>query len=387
MSARLEPGSVIGILGGGQLGRMSAMAARRLGYGVHVFAPEEQLVAEGVADRVVRAAYDDAEALSTFGRGVDACTFEFENVPDHAVRALETETLVRPSGSILALSQDRRVEKGRIDALGFPVTAWAALEKPEDFDALAETIGWPAILKTARLGYDGKGQRRVSDVAAAREAHADFGGVPCVLERIVPFVAELSVIVARTPDGAVAHYGPMLNEHVDHILDLTLVPAPVTEEVAREAVRIGTGLADALGLEGLLCVELFLTEAGDLLVNEIAPRPHNSGHWTLDGAITSQFEQHVRAVANLPLGATTSTPVAAMINLLGDLWGESRPHFERALADPDVRLHLYGKSQARPGRKMGHLNLVGGDREDVVRRLRAARAAMDAREAGPRAGS
>ena len=380
MTVPIQPGATLGVLGGGQLGRMFALAARRLGYRVAVLAPDDDTPAGQVADREVRAAWEDLEAVERFARDVSVVTFEFENVPAATARAAARHAPVRPAGSLLHATQDRLREKRALVGRGLPVTPFAPIESDTDLAAAMELVGPPGVLKTAGWGYDGKGQRRVDGPEALAASWADLGRVPAVLERHVPFVAELSVVGARGLDGAVALYEPVLNRHVDHVLDLTLCPAPVEPGVRRSALQIARSVLEEFDVVGVLCVELFLLADGELLVNELAPRPHNSGHVTLDAHLTSQFEQQVRAVCGLPLGSTQRTvPAAAMANLLGDLWTPGPPDWAAALADPGVRLHLYGKEQARPGRKMGHLTVSDGTVDAAESRALAARRAVVAR--------
>ncbi len=377
MSSALPPGAVLGVLGGGQLGRMFTLAARRMGYAVSVFAPEDDTPAGQIAYREVHAPYEDLDAVERFAREVAVVTFEFENVPAATAQAAARHAPVRPSGRLLHLTQDRIREKRELTAHGLPVAPFAVLRSAADLDAAAAGVGFPAVLKTASWGYDGHGQRLVAGVEELEPAWRALGEVPAVLERFVPFAAELSVVGARGLDGTVALYEPVLNRHRDHVLDLTLCPAPVSSRVRAEALAIARQTLERFDVVGVLCVELFLLADGALLVNELAPRPHNSGHLTLDAHVCCQFEQQVRAVCGLPLGSTErKVPAAAMVNLLGDCWSEGAPDFAAALADPGVRLHLYGKREARPGRKMGHLTVTDATPENAERRALAARAAL-----------
>jgi 5-(carboxyamino)imidazole ribonucleotide synthase len=345
------PGATIGILGGGQLGRMTALAAARLGFRTHVFCPEHDAPAAQVTALSTVAAYNDEEALAAFADDVDVVTFEFENVPDSAAEFLAAHKPTRPAPRVLHIAQQRLREKDFLSAIGVPVTRYRAV--PSELalaDAVAE-IGRPCILKSAQFGYDGKGQVRIAadtDIAEAwRRMGADLG----VLEAEVDFALEASVIVARGIDGKTATYPPVENRHRNHILDETIAPARLAEAAARQAEDAARRIAAALDLVGLLAVELFVTKGGDMLVNELAPRPHNSGHWTTDACVTSQFEQFVRAVCGLPLGSTERHADAVMKNLLGD----EVQQWRAILAEPAARLHLYGKTDARPGRKMGHV--------------------------------
>lgn len=363
MGARLDgplaPGAVIGILGGGQLGRMSALAAARLGYRCHIYCPEPDAPAAQVTDRATVAGYDDEAALAGFAAAVDVVTFEFENIPFATVETLGPLVPVRPDPEVLRICQDRGQEKAFCRRLGVPTAPFAEVASHSDLAQAVKDLGTPCVLKTARLGYDGKGQALIEagtdldDAWAVMAGHAPAAQRTArgILEAFVDFALEISVIVARAADGSSQSYVPVENRHRDHILDRTLVPARIAPDVAGRADGLARGLAEGLELVGLLAVEMFVTKDDQVLVNELAPRPHNSGHWTIDACLTSQFEQFIRAVAGLPLGATTRLGDAEMRNLLGDAvddWAE-------ILADPAAKLHLYGKTEARPGRKMGHV--------------------------------
>lgn len=377
MSAPILPGAMLGVLGGGQLGRMFTMAARRMGYRVAVFSPEEDSPAGQLASAEVRAAYDDLDAVARFARDVDVVTFEFENVPSATAEVAGRHAPLRPGGDLLHHTQERSREKDALSGHGIPVAPYGVVEGPDDLAAAAATTGFPAVLKTASWGYDGLGQRVVRDAAGLAAAWDELGRPRAVLEQLVDFEAELSVVGARGPDGQVALYEPTLNRHASHILDVVLCPAPLPAAVRDRAEELARHVLEAFDVVGVLCIELFLLRDGGLLVNELAPRPHNSGHVTLDAHVTCQFEQQVRAVCGLPLGSTARRgPAAVMVNLLGDLWAGGTPDWSAALADRDVRLHLYGKRDARPGRKMGHLNLVADDLEEAERRALAAREAL-----------
>jgi 5-(carboxyamino)imidazole ribonucleotide synthase len=349
-SEPLPPGSRVGILGGGQLGRMLAMAAARLGMHTHVFEPGADACAAQVADAVTRAGYDDLAALRRFAASVDVVTYEFENVALAAIDAVAPLVPVRPGRRALEVAQDRAAEKSFLASIGLAVAPWAAVGDPEDLGAALGRIGRPAILKTRRLGYDGKGQARVGDPADAAAAWAAVGGAPSVLEGVVAFDREISVIAARGLDGTVAAFDPGENEHEDGILRRTTVPARVSPNTAQDAVLIAGRILDALDYVGVIGVELFATADG-LLVNEIAPRVHNSGHWTEAACLIDQFEQHVRAICGWPVGDGRRHSDAEMLNLLGD-------EAAAAPAIRDARVHLYGKAEARPGRKMGHLTRI-----------------------------
>jgi len=348
----LTPGSVIGIMGGGQLGRMLAIAAARIGLSAHVFDPGEDPPAAHVARAHLRAAFDDAEALVAFAAGVDAITFEFENVPADTADILARHAPVRPNGRALATAQDRVTEKTFLNDLGIATAPWRAVDGPEDVEAARVEIGRDGILKTRRFGYDGKGQARVSAETPPAGAWAEIGARPAIYEGLVPFLAEISVIAARGGDGEVVAYDPGLNVHREGILHTTTVPAPIPRAAAQEAVLIAGRILNALDYVGVMGVEMFVTPGG-LLVNEIAPRVHNSGHWTMEACLQSQFDTHIRAVAGWPLGDGARHSDAVMTNLIGDeadAW--------RTLAGEPAGLHLYGKAEARPGRKMGHVTRI-----------------------------
>jgi 5-(carboxyamino)imidazole ribonucleotide synthase len=348
------PGSVIGVLGSGQLGRMFAIAARRMGYRVHTFSPETDTPTGQVADVEIKAHYDDLIAVRGFASDVDVVTFEFENVPAATAQAAAECAPVRPGGSVLHVTQNRLREKTFLRERGFPVTPFRAVNAPEDLKAGLNEFGCPSVLKTAGFGYDGKGQTKITGAHQAEAALAAAGKQEMILEAWVDFACELSVIGARGIDGSFTHWGVIQNDHRNHILDVSIAPADLPPEITREAIAIARATLEQLDVVGVLCVEFFLTSEGKLLINELAPRPHNSGHWTIDACVTSQFEQFVRAVCGLPLGSTTHQAPAVMKNLIGDdvkAWRE-------ILGDPDSKLHLYGKAEARPGRKMGHVTKV-----------------------------
>lgn len=352
MPEALPPGSTIGIIGGGQLGRMSAMAAARLGYRVHIFSPEADSPAGRVAAAETVAPYDDLAALEAFAAQVDAVTFEFENVSAEALTLLEARRPVRPSARVLAISQDRLLEKRFLNQAGIATAPWAAIESEADLAPAAARVGFPAVLKTTRLGYDGRGQARVDDAAGLAEAFANLAPKPLILEGFIDFAAELSAIVARGADGAVAGYDTVENRHHHHILHATFAPARVMPEVAAQAERAARKIAEALDLAGLLAVEFFLSADGRLLANEIAPRPHNSGHWTIEACVESQFALHIRAVAGLPLPDPARHADAVMLNLIGP---DDMALWPAIVGTPGLSAHHYGKVLARPGRKMGHV--------------------------------
>lgn len=374
------PGSTIGVLGGGQLGRMFAMAARRLGYRVHTLAPEHDTPTGQISDVEIKASYDDLDRIREFARGVDVVTFEFENVSAVATRAAEEHAIVRPNGHALYVAQHRVREKAFLVGRGLPVTPFAPVASEADLAAAVAVIGRPSVLKTASLGYDGKGQARLGpedDPAAAWER---LGRRDAVLEAFIDLEREISVIGARGVGGAFSHFGPFDNLHRNHILDVSAAPSTVPASLAVEAVDMTREVMEALEYVGLLCIEFFVAREGDgpgrLLINELAPRPHNSGHLTFDACRTSQFEQQLRAICGLPLGSADLLQPAAMANLLGDLWANGTPDWPSALADGDMKLHLYGKAQPRPGRKMGHMTVLGASAAEARRKVIAARARL-----------
>jgi len=350
-TAPLAPGSTIGILGGGQLGRMTAMAAAQLGYRCHIFAPETDCPAAQVSAAATIAAYEDRDALAAFAAAVDVVTFEFENVPHESVELLSRAVPVRPGWDALRISQDRGVEKDFIAGLGIATTPYARAGSVGELRDVVETLGRPSVLKTTRMGYDGKGQVLIGPDSDLDEAWVQMASGTGILEAFVDLEKELSVIVARGLDGALATYPAVENVHRNHILHTTTAPAAISEALAAEAQGVAERIAQAMDLTGLLAVEMFVTRDGRLLVNEIAPRPHNSGHWTMDACVCGQFEQLVRAVCGLPLGSTVPHSDAVMTNLIGDdvnAWAA-------LAAEPGACLHLYGKAETRPGRKMGHV--------------------------------
>lgn len=349
----LPLGATIGILGGGQLGRMSAMAAARLGFRCHIFTPEAESPAVLVSAAATIADYDDLAALHRFAAAVDVVTYEFENVPAATLAALEGRVGCRPGTRALAICQDRLAEKRFLAEAGVPVGPWRAVHGPEELTAALAEIGLPAVLKTTRLGYDGRGQAVLHRVEDALPAYERLSPKPLILEAFIPFTAEISAIAARGLDGAVACYDAVENQHRHHILDLSFAPARLPEAAVRAARENVTRVAEALELVGLVALEMFLLPDGTLLGNEIAPRPHNSGHWTMDACACGQFEQHIRAVAGLPLGPVTRHADAVMRNLVGPEGLEAWP---RLVARGDVVPHWYGKTEAKPGRKLGHAN-------------------------------
>ena len=386
MSGVILPGATLGVLGSGQLGRMFAIAARRMGYRVNVFSPDYDTPTGQVADLENRAAYDDLNAVAEFARGVSVVTFEFENVPAATTAACEMHAPVRPGGHVLHTTQNRLREKTFLKNAGIPVTPFWPVDSQNDLTAALAETGGSGVLKTAAWGYDGKGQARIK----SREDAANLGQVfnlsnqssatsdacPTILEAFIDFSCEVSVIGVRGSDGSFVAYGPVQNAHANHILDVTSAPAAVSPRVAADAVEITREIFQQLDVVGVLCVEFFVTKDDRLLVNELAPRPHNSGHYTIDACVSCQFEQQVRAVCGLPLGSPEQLRPAAMANLLGDLWESNPPNWSAALAHRDVKLHLYGKAEPRIGRKMGHLTALADSAEQAAARVIAARAAL-----------
>ncbi len=373
------PGGILGILGGGQLGRMSAIAARRLGYKVRTFDPAPGACAAAIADEHVTADWGDTAALTRFAQGCGRITLEFENIPPATVEFVARNVPSHPSANTLAICQNRRREKEFLRAAGIPCANFAVVSSLDELRAAVKAIGFPCVLKTADFGYDGKGQVKLptaeADLAAA---WAKIGGAVGVLEAWVPFEMEISVLVARTVDGRTAVYDPAENIHRNHILHLSLSPARLAGATAAEARALALSIAGKIGVVGLLAVEMFVQD-GRIVVNELAPRPHNSGHQTFDANETSQFEQHVRAVCGLPLGGTKALAPSAMVNLLGDLWKQGEePDWNKVLADPSAKLHLYDKGKAAPGRKMGHVTVTAPTLEEALRRAEAIFAALSA---------
>ena len=368
-SAPVGPGAALGLLGGGQLGRMFAMAARRMGYRVHTFSPQDDSPAAQIADVEVTAPYADLDALRAFARGVEVVTFEFENIPTEAIDAVEALAPVHPSDVALHIAQHRAREKTFLADRGVPTVPFASAESFDElWDAVAR-VGAPAVIKTAAFGYDGKGQHKVTTPADVEHIWTAIGHQAAVVEKFISLQAEISIIAARSADGDVALYLPFENRHRAHILDVTTVPAAIAPVLVTQANDITRTILEELQYVGVLCVEFFVSTDGDLLVNELAPRPHNSGHLTCDAAVTSQFEQQVRAVCGLPLGSPEIPRPAAMANLLGDVWAGGEPNWAAACRFADVKLHLYGKTDPRPGRKMGHLTAAAktvADAQDLV---------------------
>jgi 5-(carboxyamino)imidazole ribonucleotide synthase len=370
------PGATVGVLGGGQLGRMFTLRARSMGYQVVVLDPDPASPAGLVADTHLRAGYNDARVLDQLASACAAVTTEFENVPADALERLSRGTLVRPPVEAVAIAQDRIAEKTFLQQSGFATAPFQPVRDARELTAALETVRPPALLKTSRLGYDGKGQATITDAASARAAFERFGGVPCVLEERLALETELSVVLARGADGEVAAFPVGENRHRDGILETTVVPARVPARLADEAQALAIAVAERMSYVGVLGVELFVAEGGRLFVNEMAPRPHNSGHYTMDACAVDQFEQQLRTLCGLPLGEPRLLTPVAMINLLGDLWQQGEPRWAEALRLPGVRLHLYGKAEPRPGRKMGHLNCLARNADEALARAHEARAAL-----------
>ena len=372
----IEPGATLGVFGGGQLGRMFAQAAVRMGYRVHVLAPEPDPPAAAVSAKHFQAAYDDADAVRAFAKSIAAVTCEFENVPIGALEVASEIVPTRPGPTVLAVAQDRARERAFLDQYNLPTAVHHVVNTEADLQEAIKVVGLDGVLKTQRFGYDGKGQARVQQGEKITAAWRSIGAKPAIFEAWVNLACELSVIVARGVDGASATYGPFENVHTNHILDVTVCPAQVAEPIRARAIEVAHAVADALQLEGLVCVEMFVTPAGEILINELAPRPHNSGHLTIEAHVTSQYEQQVRTLCSLPLGATTLRQPAAMVNLLGDLWANGAPNFAAAMAHEDAHLHLYGKHEARAGRKMGHITALATDVDTARQKALAARSAL-----------
>ncbi len=360
------PGATLGVIGGGQLGRMFTLRARTMGYRVVVLDPDPESPAGQVADRHRRVPYDDEAGLDGLAAECDAITTEFENVPAAALERLSRSTIVRPSARAVAIAQDRIAEKTFLRHAGFTTAAFSAVGSAAEVPAALETVPLPALLKTSRFGYDGKGQATILSPSDAEPALRELGGVACVLEQRLTLERELSVVLARGADGRVVAFPVGENRHRDGVLETTVVPARVAAPLALEARALATAVATSLDYVGVLGVELFVANGGKLYVNEIAPRPHNSGHYTLDACSVDQFEQQVRSLCGLPLHEPELLSPVTMINLLGDLWRDGPPRWGEVFRRPGVRLHLYGKSEPRPGRKMGHLNCLASNPDQAL---------------------
>lgn len=364
------PGATLGMLGGGQLGRMFTVAARTMGYRVMVLEPDVHSPAGAMADEHIAAGYDDRAALEKLGRSCAAITTEFENIPAASLEYLAGFCPVRPAANAVAVAQNRILEKSFVRDAGIATARFAAIHTHQDLAPALEYIGVPAVLKTSRFGYDGKGQVVIRQAEQLPTAFDSLGGQPCVLEELLDLEREVSIVIARGSDGATVTYPVAENAHANGILDVSIVPARVPEAIAEAAAAKAIAIADRLGYCGVLAVEFFVLKDGRLLVNEMAPRPHNSGHYTIDACLTSQFEQQVRALCGLPLGDSHLLAPVVMVNLLGDVWrgadGQASPPWEAVLAHPRAKLHLYGKREARPGRKMGHYTVLGDTAEQAL---------------------
>ncbi len=362
----LLAGKTIGVLGGGQLGRMLAQAVKRLGGRMHVYEPQPKCPAGAVADKEVNAAYEDIAALSAFARECDVVTYEFENVPAAPLRAIEGLTRLCPHWSVLETAQNRSREKNWLKRNGFPHARFAEVAAGGDLAAGIRETGVPCVVKTADFGYDGKGQLKVMTEADVPAALQRFAGQPVVIEQFVDFSCEVSVVVARSAAGESRVFPVAENIHTNHILDFSIVPARVAPAISAAAETMARQVAEKIGLVGVMGVELFVAKDGKVLVNEMAPRTHNSGHYTMDACATSQFEQQARAICGLPLGPVTLLSPVVMVNILGDAWAKGEPKWSVLEAQSQVRLHLYGKAEARPGRKMGHFNVMAMDAEAAL---------------------
>ena len=378
MIAPILPGAAIGVLGSGQLGRMFAIAARRMGYRVHTFSPDQDTPTGQIADVEIVAPYEDLDAVAGFARNVKVVTFEFENVLSSTAEAAARCAPVRPDGSILHITQQRIREKSFLAKAGLPISPYREVRSREDLALALRELGSPAVLKTAAFGYDGKGQFKIDSADQAADAWTAVHGQESVLEAFIDLECEISVVAARGAGGQFVHFGAIENQHSRHILDFSIAPARVPRKIADDAIEMARTVLEKLGVIGVLCVEFFVSRDGKLMINELAPRPHNSGHLTVDACVTSQFEQQLRAVCGLPLGSASMHRPAAMANLLGDLWSGGEPDWAAACGFPDVKLHLYGKLEARPGRKMGHLTALNHDAAAAYRMVRQARESLAA---------
>ena len=373
----IEPGSTIGVLGGGQLGRMTGQAARALGYGFAVYEPQTKSPAGHVADLEINAPYSDESALGRLAEAADVVTYEFENVPVEATRVLEEKVRLHPRPEILHICQNREREKKFLRDNGIPCAPFAIVDSLEDLEAALSEIGRPSVLKTAAFGYDGKGQLKMGNEDADTESIWNrFGKHRAVLEGWMDFSMEISVMVAANENGEVTTFPVAENIHTNHILDYSIVPARISSELQNQAEALAKEIAKKMNLVGLLGVELFVLKNGTLAVNELAPRPHNSGHYTIDACVTSQFEQFVRAVCGLPLGSTKLFRPITMVNMLGDAWADRQPNFGAILEDSEAKLHLYGKAEARKGRKMGHFCVLADSADAAYEKARELKARL-----------
>jgi 5-(carboxyamino)imidazole ribonucleotide synthase len=375
--AAIPPGKTIGVLGGGQLGRMLAQAAKRLGYRTHVYEPAAKCPAGAVADKEVNRPYGDLAALTAFAKECDVVTYEFENVPAAPLRAIEAVTRLRPHWRVLETAQNRSREKRWLRDHQLPHARFAEVAAGGDLAAAIRGVGLPCVVKTADFGYDGKGQLKVTNEADLAPALAKFRGQPVVIEQFIHFTCEVSAVVARSPEGEVRVFPVTENIHKNHILDFSIVPARVTPAVSAQTEELARRVAAEIDLIGVMGVEFFVTKAGEVLVNELAPRTHNSGHWTIDACATSQFEQQVRAICGLPLGETTLLSPVVMVNILGDAWKNGEPKWAALTAHANVRLHLYGKAEARLGRKMGHFTVTAREAGEALALARKYQAELE----------
>ena len=362
----IMPGAMLGVLGGGQLGRMFVQAAQQMGYPVTVLDPDNGSPAGRVADDFICAGYADPSALEKLGSQCAAITTEFENIPANSLRNLAKSCAVSPDAYSVSVAQNRIAEKQFLSINGFTVAPFAVIQQPDDFADQDAADLLPGILKVSQFGYDGKGQVKVASAAEFPAAYAQLNHAVCVLEKFMPLKCEISVVVARGGDGKMATFPVAENQHVNGILDVSIVPARIAPLLAGKAQEIACQIAKNLNYQGVLCVEFFVLQDDELVINEIAPRPHNSGHYSIDACVTSQFEQQVRTLCGLPLGSTAQLSPAVMINLLGDVWRNGDPDWNIVLQHPSAKLHLYGKAEARPGRKMGHFTVLGDDIETAL---------------------
>ena len=363
------PDSMLGLLGGGQLGRMFVMAAHQMGYQVTVLDSDPDSPAGRIADQFICADYADQAALQQMGEHCAAVTTEFENIPAEVLAKLVSYCSVSPDAHSVAIAQNRISEKQFLQSKGFPVAPFTVIEPSTDLKAVQDLF--PGILKVSQFGYDGKGQRHVNHATELKAAFSDLGAVPCVLEKKLSLKCEVSVVLGRGHDGNVACFPVVENQHVNGILDISIVPARIPETLAESAYVVAREVASALNYQGVLCVEFFVLEDDRLLINEVAPRPHNSGHFSIDACVTSQFEQQVRTLCHLPLGNTDLHQPCVMVNLLGDVWKKGEPDWLQVLKQPSAKLHLYGKTEARPGRKMGHFTVLDVTVDEALTRARA----------------
>ena len=357
----LLPGATIGVVGGGQLGRYFVIAARQLGYNCYVLDPDAGAPAMQLASCAIVGKYDDETALKQLAEACDAVTIEFENVPAASLELLANTTRIAPSAAVVKIAQDRHLEKQTAIRQGLQPVPYAQLQQASDIEEALKTVSLPAIIKSSRLGYDGKGQATCNTVNEVHAAFASLNGVPCVLEQRIDLQSEISVVIARGFDGRSNCFPVAQNVHVNGVLHTSTVPATVDDALQSQACELATKFADGLDYVGVLAVEFFVDQSGQLLFNEMAPRPHNSGHYTLDATATSQFEQQLRALCALPLGSTRLLSPVTMLNLLGDSWTDGDPDWQGLFGQDEARLHLYGKSDARPGRKMGHVNFLASN--------------------------